>query len=1056
MRAQFVLIGLAIATLVAGCGSDDDDEQPTPTRTATAAAATATRTGVPATPTATAVVAPTRTATSAPTNTTAPSTHTSTEAPTATPTEPPTASATPSSTATATVTATTPPRAVARRITDEADLISGPLADGRVDDYLLANDVARFIIQDAPQRDLYSVGAFGGNLIDVELIGHPGLDNFLEIQPAVQIETVINAQSVEIVNDGADGQAAVIRSCGPDDVLDFVNPSTIIEDIGGLQFPAVADDQDYDVEGCTEYSLEVGKPYVKMVTTIMNDADTDLGLFVGDYINAAGEVEQWTSAGAGIGEALTGIHGVLSYIGFGEATGVDYSHVTVPVPGSPIPGSSFFTAAGVSYVMQSNTVINVILGAPPTFLVPAHGSNSYTRYFGVGDGSGANGIDIENEVKGLTSGTVRGCVLIGDQPGTAARVSIGPVTDGAIASVATTFVTDDDGCYSGTLAPGEYGVVAARGGVPYEGGATTPLVHPITVSAGETTEQDIALPATGRVHVAVTDEQNAAVPARIGVVGFDPSPEIRLGGTGLFNDPVEALPFGYAHIGYTDSNGVAEFDLEPGTYQLIASRGVEYSSFSQEITVGADATTPVQARIARVVDTAGFISSDYHVHGIASADSRVPDVNRVKQYAGEGVDNIIMTDHHAHTDLTPTITARGFTPFVTSTIGEEITTWDYGHFNAYPLLIDPTRASGGSTDWAGAAEAGHDFKSLGAFSATPQEIEALAVEGPLSTPDTVIQINHIDSFYDPLRIDTALVPPQSFISAADKLRYRIDPDSGNLFHPYEALEVWNGASRGKQSEFLDLRLGIWFNHLNQGLITTAIADTDSHEFLPLSAAGARTWTASPTDDPAAIDPADAARAVRAGRAVGGQGVYVQTRLRAGDGSNGVADLTLGGSTQVTSSNASVTLEINAQAPIWAPFDRVEIYANATTVVARTRDGVPTLYGAEPTLVLVAGPLTRENVFPSIPGAERWSAALTVPFENLARDTWFVVIVKGTDGVSQPMFPVMSGDIPAASNQTLADLLDGNLNEGGVLALGHTNALYADVDGVAGFQAPLQP
>ena len=709
MRAQFVLIGLAIATLVAGCGSDDDDKRPTPTRTATAAAATATRTGVPATPTATAVVAPTRTATSAPTNTTAPSTHTSTEAPTATPTEPPTASATPSSTATATVTATTPPRAVARRITDEADLISGPLADGRVGDYLLANDVARFIIQDAPQRDLYSVGAFGGNIIDVELIGHPGLDNFLEIQPAVQIETVINAQSVEIVNDGADGQAAVIRTCGPDDVLDFVNPSTIIEDIGGLQFPAVADDQDYDVEGCTEYSLEVGKPYVKMVTTIMNDADTDLGLFVGDYINAAGEVEQWTSAGAGIGEALTGIHGVISYIGFGEATGVDYSHVTVPVPGSPIPGSSFFTAAGVSYVMQSNTVINVILGAPPNFIVPAHGSNSYTRYFGVGDGSGGNGIDIENEVKGLTSGTVRGCVLIGDQPGTAARVSIGPVTDGAIASVATTFVTDDDGCYYGTLAPGEYGVVAARGGVPYEGGGTTPLVHPITVSAGETTEQDIALPATGRVHVAVTDEQNAAVPARIGVVGFDPSPEIRLGGTGLFNDPVEALPFGYAHIGYTDSNGVAEFDLEPGTYQLIVSRGIEYSSFSQEITVGADATTPVQARIARVVDTAGFISSDYHVHGIDSADSRVPDVNRVNQYAGEGVDNIIMTDHHAHTDLTPTIAARGFTPFVTSTIGEEITTWDYGHFNAYPLLIDPTRASGGSTDWAGAAEAGRDF-----------------------------------------------------------------------------------------------------------------------------------------------------------------------------------------------------------------------------------------------------------------------------------------------------------------------------------------------------------
>lgn len=1057
MRAQLVLICLAVATLV-GCGSDDDT-RPTPTGTATAAVATATRTAAPATATATAVGAPTNTATTAPTNTTAASTSTSTADATATPTQPPTASATPSSTATATVTATTAPRAVARRITDAADLITGPLADGRVGDYLLANDVARFIIQDAPQRDLYSVGAFGGNIIDAELIGHPGLDNFLEIQPAVQIETVINAQSVEILNDGADGRAAVIRSCGPDDVLDFVNPSTIIEDIGGLQFPASADDQDYDVEGCTEYSLEVGKPYVKMVTTIINNQDTELGLFVGDYINAGGEVEQWTSAGSGIGEVLTSTHGVMSYIGFGEATGVDYSHVTVPVPGSPNPGSSFFTAAGVSYVMQSNNVIGVILGGPPTFIVPANGSNSYTRYFGVGDGSGANGIDIENEVKGLSIGTVHGCVLIGDQPAAAARVTIGPLTNGAIASVATTFVTGDDGCYAGTLTPGQYGVVAARRGVPYEGGGATPVAHAIAVSAGETTEQDITLPATGRVHATVTDEQNAAVPARIGIVGFDPSPEIRLGGTGLFYDPVEALPFGYAYIGYTDSSGVAEFDLEPGTYQLVASRGVEYSYFSQEITVAASATTPVQARIARVVDTPGFISSDYHVHGIASADSRVPDVNRVKQYAGEGVDNIIMTDHHAHTDLTPTITALGFTPFVASTIGEEITTWDYGHFNAYPMLIDPTRASAGSTDWALAAEPGRDFKAYGAYTATPQEIEELAVNGPLSTPDTVIQINHIDSHFDPLRIDTGLVPPQSFISPADKLRYRLDPASGNLFHPYKALEVWNGAGRGKQSEFLDLRLGIWFNHLNQGLITTAIGDTDSHEFLPLSAAGARTWTASPTDDPAAIDPADAARAVKAGRAVGGQGVYVQTRLHAGDGSNGVADFTLDGSTQVTSSNGSVSLEITAQAPIWAPFDRVEVYANATTVVTRRRDGVPTLYGAEPTLVLVAGQdfaLMRDNVFPSIPGAERWTATLNVPFDNLERDTWFVVIVKGTDGVSQPMFPVMSGDIPPDSNQTLADLLDGNLNEGGVLALGYTNALYADVDGVAGFQAPLQP
>ena len=130
-------------------------------------------------------------------------------------------------------------------------------------------------------------------------------------------------------------------------------------------------------------------------------------------------------------------------------------------------------------------------------------------------------------------------------------------------------------------------------------------------------------------------------------------------------------------------------------------------------------TNNVAAQIARVLDTTGFISSDHHVHGIASADSRVSSSDRVRQFAGEGVDNIIMTDHHHHTDLNPRIAALGFTAFVTSTIGEEITTWDTGHYNAYPMLIDPTRPSGGSTDWGGAAPAGEDFPSHGNYILTP-------------------------------------------------------------------------------------------------------------------------------------------------------------------------------------------------------------------------------------------------------------------------------------------------------------------------------------------------
>jgi hypothetical protein len=85
---------------------------------------------------------------------------------------------------------------------------------------------------------------------------------------------------------------------------------------------------------------------------------------------------------------------------------------------------------------------------------------------------------------------------------------------------------------------------------------------------------------------------------------------------------------------------------------------------------------------------------------------------------------------------------------------------------------------------------------------------------------------------------------------------------------------------------------------------------------------------------------------------------------------------------------------------------------------------------------------------------RRQTTVSVPFEDLAGDTWFVVLVKGTDGDSRPMFPEFPRDLDTASNTTLADLLDGNLDQGGVLALGFTNALYADVDGVEGYQAPL--
>jgi len=984
-----------------------------------------------------------------------------------------------------------PGKARAFVLDDPADLIQGPLAHNRLGDVMLANDRARFVVQAANRRDLHSVGQYGGNLIDAELLSNPGHESFFEIAPSVNIETVINATSLRILNDGQDGTAAIVESCGPDDLLDYINPSSQVAEFG-VDLPPGIDDVDYDVEGCTQFVLEprMGSDpgnRVLLTTTIFNEGAQPVGLFPGDYINGMGELEQFTPLDpttssfldGGIGEvtALAGLS-AFAYYGFGEGTGVSYGRVGIPLEVDGTPDSSFSTS-GVSFVLAANSVTNVLLPGedPPTISIPPGESRGFSRVFVVGDGSAAAVVDAEVEMSGAPFGTVEGCVTVdpgNPTPAPGTRVSAGIATGGVIRELRTTWVTDAAGCYRGELPVGSWGIAASRDGTPFEGGGAAPLVHMVAVTDGGNTVQDFTLPATGRLRVEVVDENGDPIPARISVVGFDPSPEpiivynffgFFVDDTGTFNDVTkDPLNFGIAAVRYAGADGLVEFDVDPGDYQVFVSRGSEYSAFDAPVSIVANATETVQAAITRVIDTTGFVSSDFHVHAINSPDSRISLYNRVHQFAGEGVENYIATDHDARTDPNPTIQAESLGPWLKGTTGEEITTFDTGHYNGYPLGIDPVRPSGGSTDWARKAAPGQDFPSKGAYIRSPAEIHQAVLQQRDSedrllnrSPNVVVQINHIDSHFTPLKIDTSAEPPRSFFAPGDAEIHRLDPSIPNFFHAFPALELWNGASRGQQGEFLDQRIGIWMNLLNQGIPTTFIADTDTHTFYDLRTAGARTWTASPTDAPSAIDPDDVAGSVLAGRAVGGQGIYVQTRLREADAPANEASFAWDGTpTLTTDGDGQVELVIDVQAPLWAEFDTVEIYVNAETTVAATNGGVPVLFGAVPTRTLVAGvdfalpdPIV---VDAGVPGGARREVTIVEPF-SLAEDSWFVVVVKGTPGVSRPMFPIFSGNLSRASNSTLADLLDGNLDESGVLALGATNALWADVDGTPGFAAP---
>ena len=968
-----------------------------------------------------------------------------------------------------------PPKARVHRIESADDLIRGPLAHSRIGDFLLANTVARFVVQDVAQRDLYSVGQFGGNLIDAELVGREGRDQFLEVQPMLNLETVINAQTVEIVNDGQDGTPAILRTCGPDDLLDFVNPSSAIVD-AGFPAPTGIDDLDFPIEACTEYILAPGDPWVRMDTTVFNLDTQPVNLAVGDWLNAAGQLEQWNRPFLP-GEVVLGDTDLISFIGYGEAEGIDYGFQIIPDPSGAGAPTNSATISGVGIVLYNANAIATLFNSPPPFVVAAGGEATYTRYFAVGDGSGANSAAMAAATTQQATARLEGCVTVGGQPAAGARVSLVQLGINGPFAMDAQFVTRAGPCpnYGADLPVGTYHAAADRPGSLYPGGAPTPSYLPVSLaSGGVVTVQDFALPAPARLEVQVSNGSGEGIPARISVVGFDPSPPQIVAGPafpgfgsstlGVFADPKDRLPFGLVAFEYADANGFMGMDVEPGTYQIVTTRGTEYSDDRQTVTLTAGATTALGATLERVIDTTGFVSSDFHVHGIHSPDSRVPHERRVRQFAGEGVDNVVMTDHHVHTDLRPTIQELGYHGQLTATVGEEITTFDYGHFNGYPFTIDPTVPSGGSTDWAQAAPPGMDFPSFGAFNATPPEIHDLAVNGPRATPATTVQVNHIDSHFTPLRIDTSVAGPVTDgLDDAARANRRLPPvaASGNLFHPFAALELWNGASAGAQREFTDGRIGVWMNLLNKGYPTTVIADTDTHTFTNLRTAGARTWTASSTDRIDLVSSDEVGRSVTQGRAVGGQGIYPQVRLVARDGSEASADLTLGGSTLVQSTDGSVDLEIRLQAPDWAEFDTIEIYANAPTTPVDP--AAPYAFTATPDLVLMEGDCDAGTVgdgdfdIQVVPAAgtarTRQEVNLVVPYRGLTQDTWFVVLVRGSAGLCEPMFPVYPSSLSPSANATLADLLDGNLGEGGVRAMGVTNALYADVDGVPGFHPP---
>ena len=91
--------------------------------------------------------------------------------------------------------------------------------------------------------------------------------------------------------------------------------------------------------------------------------------------------------------------------------------------------------------------------------------------------------------------------------------------------------------------------------------------------------------------------------------------------------------------------------------------------------------------------------ADYHMHTHRSVDSEDTGRAKVSALVADGLEIAIRSEHEWVSDFQPVIDELGLSDFAIGFAGEELTTFTYGHFGVFPLVVEPTRPSSGAVTW---------------------------------------------------------------------------------------------------------------------------------------------------------------------------------------------------------------------------------------------------------------------------------------------------------------------------------------------------------------------
>lgn len=728
------------------------------------------------------------------------------------------------------------------------DLIGGPKAEGQLGDLILENHVATFLVEGIRKAGGYR--QFGGAMVDADL--QPGGEDRLgELWLVWNLFAFVPDQA-EVVSDGRDG-LAVVRVSGR------TAPYAWIQSLlGGLLLA-----EPLDLRVTYEYRLAPDSDTLELLVRLDNDGATAADVSLPVLASNQGDGAFAFAPGSGLDEA----EGPLPWTG---AVGLVRSYGFIPKPDEQ--PAALFQAASVQIALL------------PSMLIPAGGTRELRFHYVVTDDGTTTIEKARATLHALDTFTLSGTVT-GD---------IGFDTDEHVPShthgkswVAATRESEilalspvnPDGTFAIVVPAGD--AVTLQAFAPSRG-ASAPV--DVTASRDDLT---LELPPLGELIVRVRDQDGAVIPAQVDV--FRVAADNPLAPAAMRFEPDWGRGRS-AVLYHTEEQTRAH--LLPGEYRVVGSRGYSYELDEATVTITPGTTQTLDFVLTRAVDTTGWAAADLHLHAFWSPDADVPYPSRLRQAAVNDVALPVFTEHTYMGDVEKYRPEAGVDEWVRPVPGQEVSTVEYGHFNAYPLQYDATLPSGGAV-----FEHGH--VGTGLFDAIRDQHDG----------DILLQINHprISNFTQ--AYFTAVELDSTTLTASKPERW---------FTGWDMLEVFNARCQGDAGNAQTLQ--DWFNLNDHGVMKGLAAGSDSHS----EGAGIghpRSWVPV-TKAAVEADLASLVPPLRDRKSFISCGPFVRFTTADGQPTGSLVGTT----------NGAITFKAIVEAPTWIAVDRVRLLKNGEPVV----------------------------------------------------------------------------------------------------------------------------